>query len=165
VVNSLPPIDGDAVVSTCGRYRYLLTRRWGESAPLRFVMLNPSIADASVDDPTIRRCVWFAKREGCGGIEVANLYAFRATKPDDLWRAPDPYGPDNDAALASLAMRATADLMPVVCAWGTQGGRNNRPIALMQQAGAAFLCLGRTKDGFPRHPLYVPGTQRMEDYP
>ena len=154
-----------AIVSACGRYRYLLTRHWGGGSALPFVMLNPSTADADLDDPTIRRCVGFAVREGCGGVEIANLYAWRATKPEELWPIADPYGPDNDAALAGVARRAVAAGMPVVCAWGAYGGRNNRPLVLMQQTGAVFLCLGRTEGGQPRHPLYVRRNQRLEEYP
>lgn len=117
-------------------YRYRLERFWSGKHALPFVMLNPSIADADIDDPTIRRCMRFARREGAGGIIVANLYAYRATEPNALWHAPDPYGPDNDAELTSVASWAARAGMPVVCAWGVHGGRNNRPIVLMQHAGA-----------------------------
>ena len=129
---------------------------------LPFVMLNPSTADADLDDPTIRRCVGFARREGAGGIVVANLYAFRATDPAALMKASDPYGPDNDDALKAVAAEAAATGMPIVCAWGVHGGKSNRPIVLLQSRGARLLCLGKTKDGNPRHPLYVAGSQPLE---
>lgn len=154
-----------ARISDCGRYRYLLTRTWGEAPPLPFVMLNPSVADAEVDDPTIRRCIWFARREGAGGIVVTNLYAWRATRPADLWKAEDPCGPDNDAVLVSVATQARADGVPLVCAWGAHGGNSNRLIVLMQQVGGTMACLGRTKQGKPRHPLYVRGDQPLEVFP
>lgn len=147
-----------AMMSPCQRYRYRLERRWAAGRQLPFVMLNPSTADEHLDDPTIRRCMGFARREGYAGIVVANLYAFRATSPDDLWKAADPYGPDNDAALERVAREAQG---PLVCAWGIHGGRNNRPIAVMQYAGAELFCLGKTKDGHPRHPLYVKGDQPL----
>jgi hypothetical protein len=151
-----------AVISDCGLYRYRLSRIWNEARySLAFVMLNPSIADADIDDPTIRRCMGFARREGYGGIEVANLYAFRATSPDDLWRARDPYGPENDDHLRNVALASAAYGTPLICAWGAYGGRNNRPIVLMQNAGAELMCLGKTKDGHPRHPLYVRGDQPL----
>src|ERR1700723_1611406 len=144
-----------AVISACGAYRYRLSRIWNEARhSLAFVMLNPSTADAEVDDPTVRRCMAFARREGYGGIEVANLYAFRATSPDDLWRAKDPCGPENDDHLRNVALASAAYGTPVVCAWGAHGGKTNRPIHLMQQVGATLVCLGRTRGGQPRHPLY-----------
>jgi hypothetical protein len=160
------PMRKYAQISDCKRYRYLLTRTWNDNRDaLPFVMLNPSTADAEIDDPTIRRCISFAEREGAGGIMVANLYAYRATDPTSLWAREDPYGPANDHALMQVASFAAAAGIPIVCAWGVHGGRNNRPIVMMQQAGARLVCLGRTKDGHPRHPLYVKGTQPLEPYP
>lgn len=156
-------ISSSAVISECGKYRYRLSRRWNESGySLPFVMLNPSIADAKIDDPTIRRCMGFARREGYAGIEVANLYAFRATFPVDLWKAIDPEGPNNVQHLTDVAKAAATYAVPIICAWGAHGGRNNRPIAIMQATGAELRCLGKTKDGKPRHPLYVRADQQFE---
>lgn len=129
-----------------------------------FVMLNPSTADADIDDPTIRRCMSFARREGAGGIVVANQFAFRATEPDDLRKATDAFGPDNENALREVAAEAAATGMPIVCAWGAHGGKSNRHIVILQSAGARLVCLGKTKDGHPRHPLYVRGDQALEDF-
>jgi hypothetical protein len=158
-------IRSGAVMSECGKYRYRLSRVWDEIAyVLPFVMLNPSIADAKIDDPTIRRCMGFARREGYGGIEVTNLYAFRATSPVDLWKAIDPEGPDNAQHLTDVAKAAAAYGVPIVCAWGAHGGRNNRPIAIMQAAGANLRCLGKTKGGNPRHPLYVRADQQFDPF-
>src|SRR5688500_18287560 len=106
-----------ATLSACGRYRYHLERRWATHV-LPIVMLNPSTADAEIDDPTIRRCMGFAKRDGYGGIAVCNLYALRSPSPDDLWRADDPYGPDNGEALRRLALYASVNTLPILCAWG-----------------------------------------------
>jgi hypothetical protein len=107
--------SGWADLSPCGTYRYLLGRRVGEGdRTALFMMLNPSTADATEDDPTIRRCTGFARREGCGVLEVVNLFAYRATDPAELRTAPDPVGPANDhhikAALGRVAL--------VVVAWG-----------------------------------------------
>lgn len=154
-----------AVVSADGLYRYRLDRYWGTTPPMPFVMLNPSTADAEIDDPTIRRCMGFARREGAGGIIVCNLYGFRATDPAELWKADDPDGPGNEDALRELARWAFSVRVPIVCAWGTYGGYNNRPIVMLQQSGARLVCLGRTKGGHPRHPLYVRADQPMEEYP
>lgn len=152
-----------AVISECGLYRYRLSRVWDEGRPsLPFVMLNPSTADADIDDPTIRRCMAFARREGMGGIEVANLYAFRATDPNTLWKQLDPFGPENEDHLRNVALASVAYGVPIVCGWGEKGGNSNRPIHIMQLAGAELVCLGRTKSGRPRHPLYVRGNQPFE---
>jgi hypothetical protein len=64
-----------AIISECGRYRYRLTREWGDGPLLTFAMLNPSTANAEIDDPTIRRCMSFGRREGASGISVFNLFA------------------------------------------------------------------------------------------
>lgn len=148
-----------ANLSLCRRYRYRLERSWGKGKLLSFVMLNPSTADETENDPTIRRCMGFARREGCDGIVVANLYAWRSSIPAALWKASDPYGEDNDAALVRIAYEADG---PVVCGWGVHGGKTNRPIHLMQKAGATLVCLGKTKGGHPRHPLYVRNDQPFE---
>lgn len=162
----IPTVRKGAIISDCKRYRYRLTRTWDDYRdPLPFVMLNPSTADSEIDDPTIRRCMGFAKREGAGGIVVANLYAYRATDPVSLWARDDPYGPENDMALTDITAWAAGTDVPLVCAWGAHGGRNNRPIVLMQKSGARLMCLGRTKDGHPRHPLYVRADQPLEPYP
>lgn len=152
-----------AVISQCGQYRYLLTRAADmlqpDTGPALFLMLNPSTADASLDDPTIRRCRGFAQLWGCDGLTVANLYAYRATKPADLWRCADPVGPDNDAFLAGLAR----EYGEVVCAWGTNArpDRVSEVMEIFRRANAKLWCLGTTKDGHPRHPLYVRGDQPL----
>ena len=151
-----------AQISPCGLYRYRLTREWSDMPLLPFVMLNPSTADAEEDDPTIRRCMAFGRREGAGGIVVVNQFAFRATNPDALRTAADPFGPDNDAALQETGREAAAMRVPVICAWGAHGGHSNRHIVLLMQTGARLMCLGRTKNGHPRHPLYVRGDQPLE---
>lgn len=147
-----------ALISQCGLYRYKLSRMWDSTTPsLRFVMLNPSTADADLDDPTIRRCIGFARREGYGGIEVLNLYAFRATKPEALKVAADPFGPDNETYLDHLAGWTARVGLPIVLAWGTKGAEHGPKLALrLSRLGADLRCLGLTKDGHPNHPLYLP---------
>lgn len=116
-------VERGAVLSSDGRYRYSLYRRWDRTLPMAcFVMLNPSIADADVDDPTIRKCMGFATRWGAGGIRVVNLYPWRATKPRDLPAGPETGGereplaiePRNDGAIRSAAFNAGW----IVAAWG-----------------------------------------------
>lgn len=135
-------------------YRYSLTR---DVAPLdgdgtvTFVMLNPSTADAEQDDPTIRRCVGFARSWGFARLKVVNLYAYRATDPRDLYAYEgDRVGPENDCTIAKVV--GGSDL--VVCAWGANNanGRDEKVLDLI----AAPHSLGLTKNGGkPRHPLYV----------
>lgn len=154
-----------ASISTCQQYRYRLTRYWGPGHMLPFVMLNPSTADASVDDPTIRRCMGFARREGAGGVIVVNLFAFRSTSPRNLLLTDDPVGPDNDTALVHIAQESIATNLPIICAWGTLGfARAIAVKSLLMQFGPRLVCLGKTKDGHPRHPLYVRGDQPLEPF-
>lgn len=156
----------DAVVSDCGRYRYLLTRGWGEGPRLAIVMLNPSTADASVDDPTIRRCMAFAWRDGYAGIEVANLYALRATRPSALETASDPEGPDNFKHLEAMAQRHAG--RKILCAWGaSQYAAPEHVRGVFNLLGgyeAELCCLGETAKGAPRHPLYVAGSAQLQPY-
>lgn len=125
-------------------------------------MLNPSTADALLDDPTIRRGIAFAQREGFGGIIVINLCAFRATKPNDMKNAADPVGPLNDGQIRILFELAAASGVPVLAAWGAHGSFRNRDTAVRLMAletGVDLVCLGTTKEGHPRHPLYVASDQ------
>ena len=147
-----------AVISPCGNYRYLLQREWliGYGAAL-FVMLNPSTADAAQDDPTIRRCVGFAKSWGCGMLEVVNLYAFRATKPVDMFAAIDPVGPANDSHIAAAAHRAKI----IVAAWGASAKADRASAVLRNLSDHAVHALGVTNNGSPRHPLYLRSDARL----
>jgi hypothetical protein len=154
----------DARISECGLYRYTLTRRWADGPTCVFVMLNPSTADANKDDPTIRRCIHFAKREGCGALHVVNLYAFRATKPADMVNAVDPEGPMARKYLIDAAEMARDSGGPVIAAWGAHWMAADRGKEVRGIIGA-MQCLGTTKAGHPRHPLYVQGVQPLEDWP
>ena len=149
-----------AVISDCTKYRYLLERDKGVN-PLVFVMLNPSTADAETDDPTIRRCRRFAADNGYTGIVVVNLYAYRATRPKDLFLATDPIGPINDQYISAAAMAND-----VCCAWGANGDpvRAAEVVGIIRAAGCNPKCLGITKGGSPRHPLYVKADQKLIDY-
>jgi hypothetical protein len=159
-----------ARLSDDGLYRYTLGRRWTQdldAGAAVFVMLNPSTADAELDDPTIRRCIGFAKALGCGGLHVVNLYAFRATKPADLWKAADPIGPENDEVLRATFREAARENRPVVAAWGANAESMRAHFAgvLARAAGAPLAALGVTKDGAPRHPLYLRADAQLEPWP
>lgn len=142
-----------AEISPCGKYRYHLQRIWEVGAPrVAFVMLNPSTADATEDDPTIRRCIGYAKAWGYGGLDVVNLYAYRATDPAELKRVSSPIGPDNDETLLAVVRQADK----VICAWGGHGGRRGEIVLRkLRQSGISPMCLETTKKGEPKHPLYL----------
>ena len=147
-----------AVYSDCLSYRYALTRVWGDGPRLVFVMLNPSTATERANDPTIARCEGRARRLGYGAVRIANLFAWRATRPADLRRAADPAGPDNARALRRAALWADH----VVCAWGVHGGAGAAPgLAVLRDTGRPLFHLGLTAGGHPRHPLYVPNDRPL----
>lgn len=146
-----------------GAYRYRLTRRWGTSAPISWVLLNPSTATARQDDPTIRRVVGFSRSWGFGSMLVVNLFALCATTPAAIRAHPDPVGPDNDAMI-SQAIRLSR---VVVVAWGVSGatmnpvsGRRRNLEVIELLAGSRLICLGNTANGQPRHPLYMARSTR-----
>lgn len=151
-----------ADISPCGRYRYRLDRDFVGAGPaVIFCMLNPSTADAENNDPTIRRCISFAKREVAGRLVVVNLFAGRATKPDDLFRMDDPVGPRNEQAWESTL---TGNEI-LIAAWGAdkrakRAGYRFRAWARMW--GRDLYCLGKTQAGAPRHPLYVRADAALE---
>jgi hypothetical protein len=165
-----PTVKRWATIDADGCYRYVLGRDWSPNRDARrfatFVMLNPSTADADYDDPTIRRCIGFAKALGCDGLLVGNLYAYRATKPADLWRAAEPTGGDrNDDMLQELILRAVAVKSPLIAAWGANA-RPDLVATVMAMRGAhAFMALGNTRDGSPRHPLYLSKTAQPQPWP
>lgn len=159
---SLGTTTGGAVLSPCERFRYSLWRGWGadlQSTPsLLFVMLNPSTADHQDNDPTIRKCIGFAKKFGFLGLEVVNLFAFRATKPADLRAAGYPVGDRNDHHIHVALDRCDKR---VVCAWGANARGLERPkqvLELIRQRGGQPHTLWRCIDGTPSHPLMLPYT-------
>ncbi len=142
-----------------GQYRYTLWREWDGSQPrVGFVMLNPSTADATADDPTIRRCMGFARRWGCGSVEVVNLFAYRATRPQLLQQAIEPVGLDNDRQILAASRRVSW----LVLAWGNFGswlGRDRAVVALLNSVNC--YCLGLNRTGSPKHPLYLPNRTQL----
>lgn len=145
----------DALFDSSGVYRYRLSRVWAlDGRAVVFVMLNASTADATRDDPTIRRCIGLARAWGYGRLEVVNLFAYRSPSPDALLAVDDPVGPDNDDYLR----QAAADAALVVAAWGNVGALRGRDRAVLEMLARRPLhCLGVTLRGQPRHPLYVRG--------
>jgi hypothetical protein len=148
----------NAIISDCQKYRYALIRVWDEFRPrVMFLMLNPSTADAEHDDPTIRRCIGYAKAWGYGGLYVCNLFAFRATNPTDLLKATFPVGVDNQRWIRSMS--ALSDI--VVCAWGNSSivsklqkrlDPTYKPLEWIQKP---LYYLELSNAGTPKHPLYL----------
>ena len=156
--------DGDNPSSI---YRYLLWREWRvEPAGTRvgWIMLNPSKATAELDDPTIRRCMGFARAWGAKGIEVANIFALRATDPRKLKTHPAPRGPSNNDAILMMARRCPI----TIAAWGAHGallGRGDEVRRMLSAEGISLHYLRLTAAGFPAHPLYLPGDLRPTRWP
>ena len=150
-------MDSTAVFSADGLYRYELRRPTGVEGPTAtFVMLNPSVADATKNDPTVTSCIRFARDFGCGSLRVVNLYALIETDPRKLFQAPDPVGPQNDDVLKETLKRAASDDELVIAAWGLHA-KPNRVRELLAMPGAEELqCLGMTRAGAPRHPSRLP---------
>lgn len=154
---NLTEITSHADISDCGKYRYTLTRIWDEGKPkVMFVMLNPSTADADVNDPTIRRCIGFAKSWGYGGLYVCNIFAFRSTDPKKLLEVGNPFGDENLWHTKRLSDKVEV----IVCAWG------NKPVLkkilkdfeayrLLEFAANKLHYLSMSKQGIPKHPLYL----------
>ena len=162
-----------ATISPCGTYRYALGRGIDGAHGTRwclFIMLNPSTADHEQDDPTIRRCVGFAKSWDGAHVTVVNLFALRATDPAELLTHPEPQGPHNLATVREH-LRLTAELGGyVIAAWGAhkasrQRGVGARAIIEAIIAHRDVWCLGKTQDGSPRHPLYVRADQPLVRWP
>ena len=146
-----------ATFSRCRRWRYLLWRRWDSSKPAaNFLMLNPSTADEHQLDPTCARAKDFAVRWGFGSIFITNIFAWRATDPENMKAVRDPVGRGNDAAIVHAARRAAL----VVCAWGNHGGFLGRSAEITGKLRAHNIPLHALRvnaGGEPAHPLYLPG--------
>lgn len=155
-----------AVISDDGVYRYNLYRSWDEgNGTIMFVMLNPSTADADIDDPTIRRCIGFAHREEFQRLVVGNVFALRATDPKELDAAAEPVGPENYHYLRLMAAKADA----VILAYGANRLATfpefiNPVLDLLEDEGHELECLGVTAAGAPRHPLYLPDDTEVEAF-
>jgi hypothetical protein len=153
--------NAGAVFSPCFTYRYRLWREWAWPKEIGrtprfalFIMLNPSKADEEVLDPTVRRCVKFARAWGFDGLEVCNLFALRSTDPKPLYTVDDPVGPDNDRIILERAAAASL----VVLAWGNHGRLNARGKVVRELLFGALIqpkWFRLTKHGEPEHPLYL----------
>jgi hypothetical protein len=157
-------MEKTAMISDDGLYRYALTRRWrgGAGNWIVWAMLNPSTADANVDDPTIRRCVSFSRSWGYAGLAVINVFALRATEPRALALGTHPRGPLCESVGRQWIDRSAM----IVAAWGAHKmvTKANWVTDFCENQGRTLACLGTTKSGAPRHPLYVPASQPLVEY-
>lgn len=149
----------NAIFSADRVYRYRLERHWSGEPPCTFVMLNPSTADETQNDPTIRRCIRFAQDWGYGSLIVVNIFGLRSTDPKALYKHPDPIGPENMTHIAEAIHNAAF----TVCAWGSHGKVRNQGrevIRLLRQMNEPIYVLKTTEAGEPGHPLYVKASQK-----
>lgn len=157
-------IERGALFSPCRTWRYTLWRIWDRDRPLLNVIgLNPSTATETLDDPTIRRCIGYARVWGYGGYVMTNLFAFRATDPKVMKAAPEPVGRDNDRRIVDVAERARM----VLAAWGVHGDHQDRAghvLRLLAFFNVPLYCLGTTQGGHPKHPLYLRRDAKPEPY-
>lgn len=160
-------VTKSAFISACGLYRYSLVRSWEPKKPtLGWIALNPSVADAQIDDQTVRRFIGFAQALDCGGIWVGNLFGLRATDPRELYKSTEPVGPENDLSLVALASNPAVET--VICSWGCHGklrGRDQAVRGLLERWSEKLHALAITKEGHPGHPLYLPLNLRPVKFP
>lgn len=146
-------LEHGATFSVCKKWRYDLWRIWDyDSPPCAFIGLNPSTADEKEDDPTVRRCMRFSRSWGYGGLIMLNLFGYRATDPAEMKRQKDPVGIDNDRIILQRILECPL----TVAAWGNHGSHLGRDKSFLDWiSGIRLDCLGKTKAGHPKHPLYL----------
>jgi hypothetical protein len=162
-------VRGWAYFSDDMKYRYVIGRKWDDSLPrVAFVMLNPSTATERVLDPTIRRCIAYAKRWGFGSYEGLNIFALRSTDPKKLYSCVDPVGRENDMMLTNRLFSTEPTetgrdcpfaISRVIAAWGNHGrflGRGDRVASMIREV-RPLMCLDVSSKGYPKHPLYLRG--------
>ena len=166
---SLDGVTSIAEYSMDEKYRYFLTRYWNRSKkPLAFLMLNPSTATETQNDPTVERCERRARKEEYGGIHIYNLFAYRATDPKDMKAQDDPIGKWNNHFLHLLFVDVESGLIDLICGWGNHGTHLDRGeyiIEMMHNHGLRPLALQWTKAGQPKHPLYIPYSAKPQERP
>jgi hypothetical protein len=148
-------MQNECVFSSDRRYRYVLRHAWEPLFPPKFctwIGLNPSLADETRLDPTLRRVRAFSAASGYNGFIMTNLFAVVATDPETLYRVDDPVGPENDRYI----LQAVTETREVVVAWGVLGQHQKRCQSVLKMlAGFDLMCLKETKEGYPIHPLYL----------
>jgi len=153
-------INSNAIFSDDRKYRYVLIRGWDNNKPsLMIISLNPSTADEKRNDPTIRRCIGFAKKWRYGKLFVTNLFAFRATNPRDLFNSKNPVGDKNDYWIKKLSKRVNK----IVLAYGNHGKFKDRHNEILKIIKTPY-CIKKSKNNMPMHPLYLKYTDDPIEY-
>jgi hypothetical protein len=145
----------DAILDKDRKYRYMLKRQWGERNDnfINFVLLNPSTANETIDDPTIKACIKFAQNLNYDGFYVTNLFALRTKSPKVLKRNRNPIGEQNNKYIKKYAHKSKL----VIVAWGNHGNllnRDNEVLKILSRIQTPH-CLTITQSGNPKHPLYI----------
>ena len=155
--NDIPDSDNGAAFSGDRRHRYELWRKLGEGTrTVLWIMFNPSTADETMDDPTVRRVISFSRQWGFDRLEIVNLFSIRSSEPKEVFESDNPNCFENDSRI----LARVNDAQLVVVAWGTQGGYLGRDKEVRKMLTMP-MCLGFTKDGHPKHPLYVHGDTKL----
>ena len=156
-------LSSGAIFSPCKKYRYTLWRAWEiPEFPqvCLWIMLNPSVADEKINDPTVARCIKYSQGWGFTGLIVCNIFAVRSTDPRILYNQPNCIGPENDAHITRCIKSADK----IICAWGNHGqidGRGKRVLEMISDSGKTPYCLEQNSGGEPKHPLYCAGNLAM----
>ncbi len=150
-------VRAGAVFSPCEKYRYLLWREWDTDLPqATFIGLNPSTADERQTDPTVAKCIEWARRWGCGRLNMLNIFAYRATDPTDMKSQKEPVGKLNDTYIQDYLGHKLNGSGVTVAAWGNHGSHLGRSDAVRKLlTGVDLRCLFMNKTGEPKHPLYI----------
>lgn len=165
-MNNLKKVYKGAIITTCKKYRYLLTRGYSgnpEDPFVLFIGLNPSIADSEIDDPTLRRCLGFMEKWDLQALKIVNLFAYRATNPNAMLIQSEPIGMQNDRIIEGEAKNAKF----IILCWGNTGSHLNRDkavINLLEKYSHKTFSFGLTKLGQPKHPLYLSKSTRLERF-
>lgn len=148
----------EAGISSCGIYRWWLYRCWAVDKPLIiWIMMNPSTADHTKNDPTISKIMRYSKKWGYGGVLVLNIYAFRSSKPENLPQVmSEAVGPRNDWWIKTMFRYAARKKIPVVCAWGVRHqNRGDWVRVAADDAGLQLMCLELALNAEPKHPRFL----------
>lgn len=154
----------DAIISSCNKYRYQLTRKWGESDEyVLFVALNPSIADDKIDDSTLKKCIGVSKMFGFDHLKLVNLFAYRDMNPMVMKNQDDPIGSENDKTIKDLAK----DAKLIIICWGNDGsylGRSNEVLEILKPYKSKVRCIGKNKSGQPTHPSRASYPKELQEF-
>lgn len=154
-----------AIFSEDKKHRFVLWRYWKPGRPLvLFIGLNPSRAGEFYNDPTIRRCISFAKRDGYGGMLFGNLFSLRSTNPVVIKNDREAANHPSHYTLLTGMLHLCSTVVPCWGSWDFIEAAELKVHSLIQAAGKPVMCFGRNKDGTPKHPLYLKSDCELVPY-